>query len=712
MKIDIPNKPLRPKRLRSQTRSFAADSLHGQYGTEALKTPSVAMDDIPGFEKRKPYERYDLAIYRIAKKAPIRLCSHERISGAATLGDAIFHKVPATWNGKEIFYSISHLTLGFSPVLAHGIDSIGNTIRTRLSDLTISNSQREVLDSMKNTVESMRLWHRRYLKATRAARPDIYKILKQVPFKPARTFHEAVQSLWFTFAFTRLCGNWSGIGRIDEMLGPFLERDLQNGILDLREAREILASFFIKGCEWIREQTPPATGDAQHYQNIVLAGINAEGMEITNHVTYLVLDIVEELGISDFPITVRLNENTPKRLLMRIAKVIRLGGGIIAIYNESLVIDSLVMAGFSLSEARSFANDGCWEVQVPGKTYFTYHPFDGLLIFQSRTLNLGGIPASFSSFEELYQKYKEDLLAYLENFYRSLLPGKGIHIEEGRWVWDPHDHNPCSVVSFLTEGCIENGRSYVQGGPVYHLISPHFGGIADIGNSLYAIDQMVFKEKRISFDELMKALQNNWEGYEELRLAALNGYTYYGNDCDESDAYTVRLLQDYAAMVSNLNGRCPFLLFISGISTFGRQIEWASKRLAVPFGRKKGEFLAGNASPTPGTDAKGATTVIKSYCKADLRLHTSGAALDLKLHASSLRGENGIASLIGLMKGFVKLGGFFMQPDVVDVELLRMAQKNPQDFKHLSVRVSGWNARFVTLSKEWQDMIIEQTAHP
>ena len=156
------------------------------------------------------------------------------------------------------------------------------------------------------------------------------------------------------------------------------------------------------------------------------------------------------------------------------------------------------------------------------------------------------------------------------------------------------------------------------------------------------------------------------------------------------------------------DGKTP-IRFVSGVSTFGRQIEWAPMRLATPFGRKKGEVLSGNMSPTPGTDYSGATAVIKSYCKADLRKQYTGAALDIGFIPSNIDCENAISALCGLIKGFVKLGGSFMQIDTINADTLIEAQKNPGNFQNLSVRVSGWNARFVTMNKQWQDMIIERT---
>ena len=209
---------------------------------------------------------------------------------------------------------------------------------------------------------------------------------------------------------------------------------------------------------------------------------------------------------------------------------------------------------------------------------------------------------------------------------------------------------------------------------------------------------------------LLYILRNNWEGEEALRQYVLNRYVYYGNDNDEVDEIAARLLSDFADICVSFNGKCGYR-FPAGVSTFGRQLEWSPKRLASPHGRKSGEVLAANASPTPNTDKEGATAIIRSYCKADLSKLATGAALDIKLLPSSVEGEDGLQALVSLMKGFVTLGGFFMQPDIVDASLLREAQEHPENYQTLSVRVSGWNARFVTLDKEWQDMVIKQNEH-
>lgn len=697
----------RPIRLKDSTRAWAWESLHGKYGDEAMKTPCISLDHIENFDALSDIQKQDIAIREIAEKAPVRICPEELICGSATLGDGINHMIPVRLNGKVVFYSTSHLTIRYDKVIREGLDSYSTDIAKRLADNTLAEDQIRFHHSLQNVIECIRIYHGRYLQAAKDTRPDLHRLLEQVPFSPARNFHEALQSLWFIFSFVRLCGNWPGIGRIDWLLGDYLKRDLADGTLTLDEARELLASFFIKGCEWIQSNTPPASGDAQHYQNIVLAGVDEEGREVTNEVTCLVLDVVEELGISDFPITVRLNKNTSPELKEKMAQVMRHGGGVVAIYNEDLILEALRSLGYPEREARTFANDGCWEVQIPGKTNFEYQPFDGLTLFhQALNVAEGQIP-DCGSVEEVYALFLDALRHRIKEMFASAV-GIRFVCENGSWRRASYVQ-PGSVVSLFEDGCIENARSYHDHGPTYMVRSPHIGGAPDVGNSLYAIEKLVFEEKKITFRELIEAVRNNWEGHEELRVYVKNKYVYYGNDNDEADRWHSRILNDYADIVMAYNNGDFAAKYIPGVSTFGRQIEWLPVRTATVFGAKKGEILSGNDSPVPGTDARGATAIIKSYCKSDLVKQASGAALDVKLLPDSIKGERGITALIGLMDGFISLGGFFMQLDTVDVETLREAQRDPEKFKTLAVRVSGWSARFVTLNKEWQNMIIERT---
>lgn len=688
----------RPVRCSEKTRLFAYESLGHKYGLDTRKTPSVTLTG----KYDDPLTLYDAAVRLICEKAPVRICDGELISGAATLGNAISHLVPCDYEGKPVFPSNSHLTVDFFTPVNKGLDSVREEAESAYEKYR-GTDREPFLKSCISTLDSFDIWHKRYVDALleKPGYEENAAVLQRVPHKPARTFREAVQSLWFCFAFLRLCGNWPGIGRIDALLGPYLEKDLQSGSITLDEAREILAHFFIKGCEWICGGNY-GSGDAQHYQNILIAGVDENGREITNAVTYLVLDIIEEFGISDFPTSVRLNPDTDEKLLYRVAEVMRYGGGVLAVYNENLVIRSLESYGYSPAEARRFSNDGCWEVQIPGKTYFSYVPHDYLQILQHKTLKDYSDDVDFPDFESLYRAYLSDVKEDLDGICAAV---RGGFSSEDPWVWKKT--MPCTAVSLFEQGCVEKGLSYLEGGPVYNVISPHVGGLADTVNSLFAIKRLVFDEKKVTYGQLSRILRENWENDEPLRRYVQSKYEYYGNDSDGADEICRRFLSDFADLCDAMNGKTGYR-FPGGVSTFGRQLEWAPYRLACPYGRKSGEILAANASPTPGTDTKGATAIIRSYCKNDLAKLPVGAALDVKLLPSAVAGEEGLSALVSLLRGFVILGGFFMQPDVADASVLRQAQEHPEDYQNLSVRVSGWNARFVTLDKEWQRMVIEQ----
>jgi len=694
----------RPKRLSEATRAFAFESLYlHKYGLDTKKIPNISLDSVLDFDSMSAIEKYDEAIRSIAENAPIRICKNERLSCAATLGDSIDHIVPARRKGEYIFLGISHLTINFEKVLKIGLNGIRDEIERSLLIHKDAKKLRFV-ESCKNAVNSFEKWINRYVSALEQldGYKENIKNLKKVPFSAPESFHEALQSIWATFAFCRLCGNWPGIGRIDRLLGKYLKNDLEKGILTISEARELLAHFFIKGCEWISGGNY-VSGDAQHYQNIVRGGCDEDGNDVTNEVTYLVLDIIEELGISDFPTSVRIGNNTPDELLKRVGEVMRYGNGVIAVYNEDLVIEALTRGGYSLKEARNFANDGCWEVMPPGKTYFSYFPFDALAVFQRKTLKSYSSDLAFLTYDELYKTFIKDL----EDQVRCIFNERVATLENKReisYVWN--ENVPCSVISLFEDNCIEKGLSYTDGGTVYTVFSPHIGGLADVANSLQAIKMLVYDKKMITLSELMEILSNNWEGADELRQYCLNNCEYYGNDCDSVDSIVADILSDFADICTKLEDRESFR-FSPGVSTFGRQIQWAEARYALPCGQKAGEGLANNMAPTPGTAVQGATAIINSYCKADLSKITNGAALDIKIFPGDVKGDEGINILCALIKSFCISGGFFLQIDIADADILRDAQKNPDKYPALAVRVAGWNARFVTLAKEWQDMIID-----
>jgi pyruvate-formate lyase len=563
-----------------------------------------------------------------------------------------------------------------------------------------------LLNSMLLCLDAAAVWHARYMEeldsriaSSSGQDKEVYikvrKALVNVPENPPTNFHEAVQAFRFAFSFQKLMGNWSGLGRLDQMFGPYLERDIANGTLTMNEAREILAHFWILGAEWITTDDR-GTGDAQHYQNVVLAGIDENGKEVANDVTYLILDVVEELHISDFPIAMRINRNTPGKLLKRIAQVQRHGGGIVALYNEEVVIAGLVKFGYPEKVARNFANDGCWEVLIPGHTAFLYGPRDILQVMQAGLgQNNNELLSDSLSFEDVYAKFIKQLELTFEG-----------HVSFAEKFW--MDGPPCPLLSILVDDCIEKGRAYNNRGPKYSVLAPHMGGLADTAGSFVALQELVYEQKLLTLSEFSRIVNNNWQGQEHLRKMVLSRIGSYGNDNEKADAMMSRVFNDYTEIFARKKAAGDVLIPV-GISTFGREIEWSPVRKATFSGHIAGDILATNCSPTPGSDLKGPTAVINSYTKLDFTRTPNGATLELKLHPASVAGSKGVNAMVALMQVFQKRGGWYMHMDVVDSALLLDAQLHPEKYPNLPVRVAGWSARFATLNKQWQDMVIGRT---
>ena len=690
--------PESPKRLSDITHHLAQMGLSGQHGRNM---PTVDWEFPEGRdEKLSNNRKYGYAALSVARNAPLRILPGELIVGSATLREAAQHRIPALNMG-----SVSHTTVGFAKVLHQGYKGLRAEIDERLSRGGLDSHGTDLLESMLMTLDAAALWQQRniaLLKEMKGNAPDserrfyqnIIDTLENVPENPPRNFREAVQSLWSLYAFHRLMGNWSGIGRFDQMLWPYLEADLQKGKITLDEARELIAHFWIKGTEWIGEFN--GSGDAQFYQNIILGGIDKDGNEVTNPITYLVLDVVEELHISDYPIAVRIGDHTPEKLFRRIAEVQRFGGGIVSMYNENTVIDGLVQFGYPLEEAREFTNDGCWEAIIPGKTAFIYSPCD-MMQPLFRALNLDkDVPLEADDFETVYGRFTAELGREIDNLQKAL---------DGSWN-DPNNPNP--LVSMFVEGCIEKGRGYYERGPKYTVNGIHYGGVSDTANSLLVLKKLVFEENYIGLNHFVNILRHNWEGNEGLRRLVQNRFTFYGNDHAEADDMMKRVFDDYTSIVGRVKERNG-LKRPCGISTFGREIDWRMARRATPEGSRVGDILATNCSPTPGSDRKGPTAVLNSYCKLDFTRCPNGATVELKVLPDSVKDENGIAALVALAKTFREKGGFYMHIDVVDSATLIDAQMHPEKYTNLPVRVAGWSARFTTLCKEWQDMVIQRT---
>ena len=647
-----------------------------------------------------PQTRYGRASLSCALHAPLRIQEGELLVGSASLLPAAQHIIPLLNTG-----STSHTTLGFERILKMGYRGLRKEIEERKSRGGLDAEGEDLLDGMLLCLDAAALWNQRYIdelerrlpsagKEDAARYKTIIASLKHVPENPPTSFREAIQMLWSMYAFQRLMGNWSGLGRVDRMLGGYLHEDLKKGVITLDEARELVAHFWAKGTEWIGIHG--GSGDAQFYQNVILGGIDKDGHEVTNELTYLILDVVEELHISDYPIAVRLGDKTPSKLYRRVAEVQRFGGGIVSVYNENVVIEALTKFGYPLEEAREYTNDGCWECIIPGKTAFIYCPMDMVPHLTHALHTDSQEPLTDTSFEQVYARFRDNLAAQIKDAHAAL---------DNSWK-DPN--SGCPLVSMFVEGCVEKGRSYYNRGPKYTVNGIHFGGLSDVANSLLVLKKLVFEEHYIALNDFAQVLRTNWDGQEGLRRLVQNRIVFYGNDHDEADSMMKRVFNDYTKLVGEVKER-EGVRRPCGISTFGREIDWRMQRLALAEGSRNGDILATNCSPTPGSDRKGPTAALNSYCKLPFIQSPNGATLELKILPQSLQGENGIRALIGLAKTFREKGGFYMHIDVVDTATLVDAQMHPDRYPNLPVRVAGWSARFTTLCKEWQDMIIQRT---
>ena len=724
------------KRLSDETRSLAARYLTGKYQSR-IKDAGFRLADLNLPADCPPEILHGKNTILTAEKSSLDILPEERLAGSASNIQALGHWIPGypppgKWGGQGA--SISHTTVDFGDAVHKGLKGLETEIQNRMAG-DRDPHHLDFFNGLLEVIEAMRIWTKRYRDAyqelLRSAESSKYHAnlrtvlahLEKVPENPPETFAEAIQSFWSFFEFQRLCGNWSGLGRFDEILGPYLSADLQKGIITLDEARELIAHFWIKGTEWcygLRKDTDraPGTGDAQNYQNIILGGTDSAGNQVENEVTFLVLDVIEELHISDYPVTVRLNSATSDKLFRRIAEVQLLGGGIVSVYNETLILRNLKAMGIPGKDALTFTNDGCWEIILPGQTNFGYMPHDYLIPFQE-ALFAEKTPASY---DDLYRQFL-NRVKVMADFTRKKIANACIsprywsaenaHSYAGKKHPgdSPEGLIKCTdvVLSLLEPSCRESGCSYVQHGTRWVFRALHMAGLPDVANSLYAIRKLVFEKKIVSLAELVQILKDDWKNAEALRLRFANSLKYYGNDNPEVDEILRQVLHDCSAITGE-NKRIHYILIPVGVSTFGREIEYAKNRLATAFGKHAHEYLAPNLSPTPGTDKNSVSAVLNSYCRMDFSDTPNGCPLDIRLSAGIRKSPGAAESLVRMLKVFLAKEGLYLQIDIVDPDMLREAKKDPDRFPNLVVRISGWSARFASLKEEWQDMIINRTA--
>jgi len=551
----------------------------------------------------------------------------------------------------------------------------------------------------------------------RAELARIAEVCSRVPAHAPRDFWEALQSYWFVhLGVTTEMNPWDSFcpGRFDQHLYPFYQRGLDEGTLTRAQAEELLQ------CLWVKFNNQPAppkvgvtaaeSGTYTDFAQINSGGMKEDGSDGVNDVTYLVLDVVEQMRLVQPSSSIQVSKKNPDRFIKRAAKIIRTGFGQPSVFNSDLIVQELVRMGKSLADARNGGSSGCVEVGAFGKEAYILTGYFSLPKVLELTLNNGvdprtgkqiglatGDPEQFGSFEQLFEAYRRQLNHLID------VKMRGNHIIERLYA----THMPAPFLSILIDDCIARGRDYHDGGPRYNTNYIQGVGVGTITDALAAIKYHVFDQKSLSMGELLAALKADFEEHEPLRQTLLQRTPKYGNDDDYADAIMRSVFETYFEAVdgrpNTKGGEYRINLLPTTVHVY-----FGSVMGATPDGRKAGLPLSEGISPVQGADRQGPTAVLKSAAKMD-HGRTGGTLLNMKFSPALLDGDDGLDNLTHLIRAYFRLDGHHIQFNVVDADTLRKAQARPEEYQNLIVRVAGYSDYFVDLGPALQNEIIART---
>ncbi|HHQ6624007.1 formate C-acetyltransferase [Serratia fonticola] len=520
-------------------------------------------------------------------------------------------------------------------------------------------------------------------------------------------FYQACQLFWYMNIILQYESNASSLslGRFDQYMLPFYQASLNQG-QDPAFLKELLESLWVKCNDIVLLRS---TSSARYFAGfptgytILLGGLTETGRSAVNVLSFLCLDAYQNIRLPQPNLGVRVNEFIDRPFLLKTAETIRLGTGIPQIFNDEVVVPAFLNRGVSLEDARDYAVVGCVELSIPGRTYGLHDiaMFNLLKVMELTLLDNEG-NASLT-----YPQLLDHIREKIRHYVRLMAEGSNI-CDIGHRDWAP-----VPLLSSFIDDCLQNGKDITEGGARYNFSGVQGIGIANLSDSLFALKGLVFDQQRLSFDELLATLKANFatpEG-EKIRARLINRFDKYGNDIDEVDLISADLLRFYCKEVEQYrNPRGG--QFTPGSYTVSAHVPLGAVVGATPDGRYAGEQLAdGGLSPMLGQDGQGPTAVLKSVSKLDNYLLSNGTLLNVKFTPSTLEGQQGLNKLADFLGAFTKLKLQHVQFNVVNAETLKEAQARPQDFAGLVVRVAGYSAFFVELSKEIQDDIIRRTAH-
>ena len=547
----------------------------------------------------------------------------------------------------------------------------------------------------------------------------IAEVCSRVPAEPPRDFWEALQMYWFCHlgVVTEL-NTWDSFnpGRLDQNLIGFYEEGLEDGSLTREFARELLECFWIK---FNNQPAPPKvmiteeqSGTYQDFALINVGGLKADGSDAVNELSYLILDVVEEMRLIQPSACIQLSKKNPDSFLRRALKVVKAGFGQPSLFNTDVIIREFLRAGKSIEDARAGGPSGCVTISSFGKESCTLTGYCNWPKILEITLNNGvdprtkkmiGIktvePDKFTTFYELLEAYREQLRYFLN------IKIQGNNVIEQLFA----EQMPAPFMSLLFDDCIKKARDYHDGGPRYNATYIQGVGMGTVTDSLSAFKFHVFDEKNIEMTELLSLISNNFEGSEIQRQMLLNRTPKYGNDDDYADTIAISIFDAYFDAIdgrpNTKGGRYRVNLLPTTVHIYFGRVTGAT-----PDGRKDGEPLSEGISPSHGADKNGPTAVLKSVAKID-HVKTGGTLLNLKFTPQILADKEDIAKLLYLIRAYFKLDGHHVQFNVVDSKALRDAQENPEKYRDLIIRVAGYSDYFVDIGRELQDEIISRTEH-
>jgi len=548
---------------------------------------------------------------------------------------------------------------------------------------------------------------------------EMADICGRVPAISPSTFWEALQYYWFVHlgVITEL-NTWDSFnpGRLDQHLLPFYRRDLETGTLTRERARELLQSFWIK---FNNQPAPPKVGVTAQESNtytdfclINLGGVTEDGADAVNELTYLILDVIEEMRLLQPSSMVQISRENPDEYLLQALRIVRTGFGQPSLFNAEAIVEELLRQGKSIEDARNGGASGCVETGAFGKESYILTGYFNLTKVLELTLHNGidprsgerigietGDPSGFGDFDALYRAFEKQLRHFID------IKIEGNLLIERLWA----EYLPAPFMSLLIDDCIANGMDYNEGGARYNSSYIQGVGLGTITDSLAAIRYHVYDRRTLGMNELLDALDGDFDGVEELRRLLVERTPKYGNDDDYADGIASMVFESFFETVDGRPNTKGGHFRINMLPTTSH-VYFGGVVGATPDGRRAGEPLSEGISPVQGADRKGPTAVLKSASKID-HIKTGGTLLNQKFTPQVLADDEGLEKLGKLIRSYFAMKGHHVQFNVVTAETLRNAQREPEKHRDLIVRVAGYSDYFVDLGEELQNEIIRRTEH-